>query len=134
MAGSKDIGGSTGFTAREVQAADGGSRVYALAGVFTNCPPAYDFLNHLRAELGDIQGGVILDLTEVIHMTSGGVGMLAALFMAAREAGCPMFITGMHSRLTSIMKVTGLAPVIPSRETMDDALAAVKEARQASGG
>ena len=118
--------GKTAFVVEEGRRTPGGVQVHVLQGIFTDCPAAYDFLTELRAELAEPGGDVVLDVTDVAHMTSGGVGMLAALVSAARDSGRTLHVAGARSRLTAILQVTRLLPIIPVHDTLEQALRAAE--------
>ncbi len=104
-------------------------RVYALSGLVSDHKDAYGFLERFRREVGLDAGPVIVDLTQVTHMTSCGVGILAAAYGSALNAGRAMALVGLGPRLQSLLRVVGLVPIIPCYETCDEAVAAMSTAQ-----
>lgn len=114
------------FSAPDLDHLDPAARIYELSGAFTDCRAAYEFLDRLRDELPTTHGTIVIDLEGVTQMTSCGVGILAAAWEAALDAGRPLVLTGMGRRLVRVMTATGLHDVIPSFATNAEALTAIK--------
>ena len=51
--------------------------------------------------------------------------MLAALYIAARDAGRLLVLAQPGPRLTAILRVSGLLPIIPAYDSIEEALAVV---------
>lgn len=115
----------TSLSARRLDDVDHSATVYALAGVFTDSKEAYAFLDRLRRDVQEGDGAMIIDLSGVTHMTSCGVGILAAAYGSTRDAGRPLALVGMSPRLLSVMRAVGLLSVVPHHETYEQAMAAI---------
>lgn len=64
-------------------------------------------------------------MSEIVHITSGGVGMLAALYTAARDAGRSLVLAQPGPRLSAILRVSGLLPIIPAYDSVEEASRAI---------
>jgi anti-anti-sigma factor len=94
--------------------------VWQLAGLFTDCKESYSFLDAFREEIRSGNRPVILDLSEIDHVTSCGAGILGACYCSATNAGRTLCLAGVAERAEAVLTVIGLAKVIkmyPSRET-----------------
>ena len=111
----------TRFSAREIAPVREGVRVFELGGIFTSSPEAYEFLEDVREVLKTGDETIILDLAGVSHLASGGVGVLAALFTAARDENRTLRLAGSHERLLAVMRVSRLLDVIPCHDTVEEA-------------
>lgn len=98
--------------------------VYALSGTFTDSKEAYEFLDDLRERARQGTGPIVLDLSDVQHMTSCGVGILAACYTSAANANRSLRIAGMSKRAEAVMRIVGLLAVIPRFASREDALSA----------
>ena len=125
MPNSKDRNGTTRFTVRPVEPSPPGVRIHRLRGPFRDNSRAYEFLKHFRDDLEGSEDAVILDLSEIVHITSGGVGMLAALYIAARDAGRSLVLAQPGPQLSAILRVSGLLPIIPAYDSIEEAVRAI---------
>jgi anti-sigma B factor antagonist len=82
-----------------------------------------DECNQLRDEVKEVLGnkplGVILNLSQVVYMDSGGIGTLVALYTSAHAAGCELKIASPTERVKYVLDITKLAPILgvyPSEE------------------
>ncbi|MCA9751817.1 MAG: STAS domain-containing protein [Gemmatimonadetes bacterium] len=124
MTNSKGRSGPDHFAVRTIEPSPEGVRIFRIAGIFGSGTREYEFLEDVRADLADDIKTVILDLSEVTHLTSGGIGVVAAVFTAARDAERSMMLAGSSSRSVAAMKVSGLLPIIPTFDSVDAALQA----------
>jgi anti-anti-sigma factor len=106
-----------------------GIRVYRMAGVLTDSRDAPRLIEIVRADLRSDPRPVLLDLTGVELMTSAGVGMVAAIFASAHNAGKEVALTGLNPRTRQILQVVRMLQFIRAFVDEPQALAA-----HASGG
>ena len=108
------------FGAERVDADASPVVIWHLAGLFTDCKESYSFLDAFREEMRSGNKPVVLDLTEIDHVTSCGAGILGACYCSATNAGRTMCLAGVAERAEAVLTVIGLSKVIkmfPSRET-----------------
>ena len=87
----------------------------------------YDFLETVRDNVENGQIQVILDLSEVRFANSTGVGVLASIFTAAKDAEGMMHLVGVSDRVQSVLKVINLWFVVSTFDNMDEVLASLAE-------
>jgi anti-anti-sigma factor len=107
------------FGAERADSDDSPVVVWRLAGLFTDCKESYSFLDMFREEMRSGNRPVVLDLSEIDHVTSCGAGILGACYCSATNAGRTMCLAGVAERAEAVLTVIGLTKVIkmyPSRE------------------
>jgi anti-sigma B factor antagonist len=55
---------------------------------------------------------LVLNLSEVAYVDSGGLGTLVGLFLSARSAGAVMKLAGPTPRVTELLEITKLGTVL----------------------
>jgi anti-sigma B factor antagonist len=68
---------------------------------------------------------MVLNLSAVSYIDSGGLGTLVGVFSAARKAGADIKLTGLGQRLRDVLQITKLATVFEVFDTEQEALAAL---------
>jgi len=54
---------------------------------------------------------VVLDLSDLTHMDSSGLGALVALFVSARSAGCSLELVNLSHGIQKVLSLTNLMSV-----------------------
>ena len=67
-------------------------------------------------------GRIILNLTGMNHMDSGGLGTLVALFNSARATGAAIKMAGLNPRMRDLLEITRLTSFFDVADTVEDAL------------
>ncbi|HEX3354964.1 MAG: STAS domain-containing protein [Terriglobales bacterium] len=67
---------------------------------------------------------MVLDLSGVTYIDSGGLGMIVGVFSSARAAGADIKLTGLGQRLRDVLQITKLATVFEVFDNEQEALAA----------
>lgn len=83
----------------------------------------------LRDNLKNILGStrqVILNLSGVTYIDSGGLGTLVGVYSSARAAGADIKLTGLGQRLRDVLQITKLVTVFEVYETEQQAIDAFK--------
>ncbi|HEV7550380.1 MAG TPA: STAS domain-containing protein [Candidatus Angelobacter sp.] len=86
---------------------------------------------NLRDAVTQLMGSshqILLDLSGVNHVDSGGLATLVSLNSAARAAGAEMKLTGVGTRLHDVLQTTRLDRLFQVYGDEQQALAAFKEA------
>lgn len=116
------MGGWKGFEARlhfyEVEPV----LAWRLSGVLTSSKESYDFLETLRARLRSEPRPVILDLEKVEHITSAGVGIVAAAYTSATNAGVKLVLTALPAQVETVLNLVNFFAVIEHFGTEKEAL------------
>jgi anti-anti-sigma factor len=89
-------------------AAATGVRVYRLSGVLTDSEESYAFLANAREETSADPRPLLLDLEGVEHVTSAGVGIIAAIYKSASNADQPIALAGLSRKNEIILEVVQL--------------------------
>jgi anti-sigma B factor antagonist len=83
----------------------------------------------LRQELKRILGAtrqIVLNLSEVSYIDSGGLGTLVGVYSSARAAGADIKLTGLGQRLRDVLQVTKLVTVFEVYDSEQHAVAAFR--------
>jgi anti-sigma B factor antagonist len=83
----------------------------------------------LRAELKNILASskrVILNLSEVTYIDSGGLGTLVGVYSSARSAGADIKLAGLGQRVRDVLQITKLVTVFEVYDNEQKALAAFR--------
>jgi anti-sigma B factor antagonist len=68
---------------------------------------------------------MVLNLSGVTYVDSGGLGTLVGVYSSARAAGADIKLTGLGQRLRDVLQVTKLATVFEVFDSEQEALAAL---------
>jgi anti-sigma B factor antagonist len=71
---------------------------------------------------------VVLNLTDVNYIDSGGLGTLVGVYSSARAAGADIKLTGLGQRLRDVLQITKLVTVFEVYDSEPQAVAAFKRA------
>ena len=69
---------------------------------------------------------IILDLSDVSYMDSGGLGSLVGAYSSARQSGADVKLIGLGPRLRDTLQITKLVTVFEVHDTEKEALAAFR--------
>ena len=101
---------------------------------YTLCRPVGELdaytVNEFREALGSLSTSarLLIDLSSVPFMDSAGLGALIGGIRRAREAGGEVAVACSRPTLTRLLHTTGFDRIVPVTETLDDAVAALREA------
>ena len=98
-------------------------RIYRLNGVLTDSQESYTFLASARDEMSADPRPLLLDLGGVEHVTSTGVGIVAAIYKAAANANRAIALARLSRRNEIILEVVQLLRFIAA---FDDERAALE--------
>jgi len=68
---------------------------------------------------------MVLNLSGVTYIDSGGLGTLVGVYSSARGAGADIKLTGLGQRLRDVLQITKLATVFEVFDSEQEALAAL---------
>ena len=111
------------FSAEMTTTTESNAQIWRLSGKMVGGSCCYDFLEIVRDNVKNGQTNPILDLADVTMANSTGLGVLASIFTAAKDAGGAMLLVGVNDRIKSVLKVINLWYVITTFDTREDALA-----------
>ncbi|HTR66332.1 MAG TPA: STAS domain-containing protein [Terriglobales bacterium] len=81
----------------------------------------------LREKLKEVLNStrrVVLNLSGVSYIDSGGLGTLVGVYSSARSAGADIKLSGLGQRLRDVLQVTKLVTVFEAYESEEQAVAA----------
>jgi anti-sigma B factor antagonist len=67
---------------------------------------------------------ILLDLSDVSYIDSGGLGTLVGVYSSARAAGADIKLTGLGQRVRDVLQITKLVSVFEVYDSEQKALAA----------
>ncbi len=76
-----------------------------------------DYTEELRQEFLRVLPGtrrIVLDLSDLRHMDSSGLGTLVRLYLAARSASCELQLVNLNDRIKDLLGLTNLWSVFGS--------------------
>jgi anti-anti-sigma factor len=102
--------------------------VYRLHGNLTDSREAYHFYEEFRKAVKEVPGlrYVIFSLEEIDHVTSAGVGILAACFTSVANCGGTLCLSGLSSRARAVLEIVGLLKVIEQRDSEEELLSELR--------
>jgi anti-anti-sigma factor len=98
--------------------------VYRLSGVLGETQAVYELLEEVRRDIGKMPGRIIFSLKGVERVTSPGIGVLAACYTTAKNAGRTFVLAAVPKQTKSVLDVTGMSAVLTLFATEKDALTA----------
>ena len=75
----------------------------------------------------DLAINIVLDFRGIRFMDSSGIGMILGRFKEVQKKGGKLAISGMNETVFKIFAFSGLQKIIKSYETIDGAIASLKE-------
>lgn len=69
---------------------------------------------------------IVLNLSGVAYIDSGGLGTLVGVYSSARSAGADIKLTGLGQRIRDVLQITKLVTVFESYDNEQQAVAAFK--------
>jgi anti-anti-sigma factor len=70
-----------------------------------------DLLTHEICQLIPCSKRIVLDLTDLTHMDSSGLGTVVRLYVSAKSAGCALELINFGPRIRQLLGVTNLLSV-----------------------
>jgi anti-sigma B factor antagonist len=104
------------------------------ADSYTVCRPVGELdaytVGQFRDALGELADKryLLIDLSSVPFMDSAGLGALIGGIRRAREAGGDVAVACSRPTLTRLLHTTGFDRIVPVKETVEDAAAALDDA------
>jgi anti-sigma B factor antagonist len=105
-----------------------GVTIVGCAGRITFGDEAGGLRDRVKAELATNKK-IILDLSGVASIDSGGLGTLVGLYSSARASGADIKLTGLGQRLRDVLSITKLSTVFEVYDTEQQAMAAFEAGR-----
>jgi anti-anti-sigma factor len=97
--------------------------IWRLSGLLTSGKEGYAFLDDLREALRERPGPVLINLERVEHVTSAGVGVLAAAYTSAANAKTRLMLAAIPRQAHTVLSILNLLAIIEHAETEEEAVA-----------
>lgn len=110
------------LTVERVHDEGAGAIVFRMSGVLGETQACYTFLDEVRKDVASFPPRIVVNLSGVQRMTSPGVGVLAACWSSAQNAGKKMCLAAVPKVALHVLMIAGLAGVIPVFPTEAEAL------------
>lgn len=98
-----------------------GTAVFKLQGFLRGHEEGWAFLEAAKGIMPDTQK-IILDFSEVDHIDSTGVGILASTFTSAKNANRHLVLAGMPGRVRQILEVLRFLELMDHADTVKAAM------------
>ncbi len=66
---------------------------------------------------------IVLNMTDVAHIDSNGIGMLFGLYISAEKAAVSISLVGLGGKVKSVSEITKLSVTYPTFDTVEQAVA-----------
>jgi anti-anti-sigma factor len=96
--------------------------VYRLSGYLSNTPGSYEILEEVRRHVRKHPVPVVVNLENVDHVTSAGIGILAACYTTVVNSGQRFGLACVPKRVVAILTVVKFLDVVPSYASEDEAV------------
>jgi anti-sigma B factor antagonist len=99
----------------EIEETAGGVRIFRLTGPLT-LNNLFEFQDEARA---GTDSAIVIDLSGVPYMDSAGLGAVLGIMAACHRKGRGFGTAGVHERLRTLFKVTGVDGLIPTFDSVE---------------
>jgi|WetSurMetagenome_2_1015567.scaffolds.fasta_scaffold619771_2 anti-anti-sigma factor len=107
------------LTVERIESSEAGVTIYRLSGLLTNTPESYAFLEEFSHRIRKGETKAVLNLEKIEHVTSAGVGILAACYTSLTNAGGKMALALVPLRahvILNVLKMLDFLGDYPSEE------------------
>lgn len=105
----------------------GPAMVVACDGVIVFGPESLALREEVKRAL-ERSKHIVLDLSNVHYVDSGGLGAIIGVFTSARAAGGDLKIAGLNERVRHVFHITKLLNILEVHETVEQAVKAAAAA------
>jgi anti-sigma B factor antagonist len=117
---SKAVGGA-GAVLKMSSRQEGDSRILKASGQLTERECA-EFLKALSAEFDSGATKTVLDLQDMMYMSSAGLGALVSMHKKFSDAERRLILAGANLRVRKLLALTSLDKLMENAESVEDAL------------
>ena len=93
-----------------------------LRGLLGGTQQSFEFLEGIQKDSRQGPMRLVIDLTDVAHLASAGVGILAAIYISLMNHGGRVCLIGLSGRVAAILRVVHLFDVLPHADSEDEAI------------
>jgi len=87
------------------------------------------FRIQFEKQMKELETDFILDLALVNYMSSMALGSIVEIYQEIQSRGLRMIVCGANDEINRLFDLTNMNQIINMKETVDDAIAALKEPR-----
>lgn len=98
------------------------AQIWRLSGKMVGGTCCYEFLETVRENIEKGQIHPILNLGKVKLANSTGVGVIASIFSAARDAGGSLSLVSVNDRVKAVLTVINLWTMVSGFDSEEEAL------------
>jgi anti-sigma B factor antagonist len=96
-----------------------------LRGLLGGTRESFEFLERIQQDAHRGSMRLIIDLKDVAHLASSGVGILASIYISLKNHDGHLCLIGVSGRIAAILRVVHLLDVLPHADSEDEALGIV---------
>ncbi len=101
---------------------DASTVIYRLRGTLHGTAEGYAFQDDVRRRLAEWTRKLVVDLQDVDHIDSSGIGIFATIVASSRNTGARFALAALPPRVEQVMRVVRLLDVIECGATVEDAI------------
>jgi anti-anti-sigma factor len=101
----------------------GGVSIHRLAGDLFGGDAGYAFQEKVCGEIDGGQAAIVLDLGGVTRLDSAGIGILAAIATAVRQASCRLVLASLSPKVEATLGIVMFLDVVERAPSVAEALA-----------
>jgi anti-anti-sigma factor len=104
-----------------------GTAVFRMEGRLRGWPECFEFQEEVRKRVTGDDKHIVLDLREVEHVDSTGVGILASIYTSVKNARGELVLAELAPKVQKILDVLWFLRVLDHEPTVEKALAKLQE-------
>ncbi len=112
------------FAYEKVEKPEADAVIYRMSGVLGEAHNCYEFLETFKTDLETAPSRILFNLQNLENMYSAGIGIVAASYTSAKEAGKLLMLVCLGETVCRTLTVSGVLPEVHAYDTEDEALAA----------
>ena len=101
---------------------EGKHRIVRLSGQLTETECS-EFMEAMKRELSGGAPRVILDLDDLVYISSAGLGALVSVHQSFMDARSRLILAGTNPKVRKLLTLTSLDKLIQSTDSVEEALA-----------
>lgn len=106
----------------ETEEPTGGAIVFHLRGRLRGWPECFEFQESARESVTSGRR-MVLDMEQLEHIDSTGVGILATLYTSAKNGGGELVLASLQPKVSRILDMLWFLRILRHVDTVDEALA-----------
>jgi len=115
------------LTVERIERPEAGVSIYRMSGLLSNTPESYAFLDDFSRRVRKGEHRVVLNIENVEHVTSAGVGILAACYTSLTNAGGKMALAVVPHRARVILSILKMLEFLGDHASEEEAVQAVSK-------